>query len=142
MRKRLLAAMLMLAGCASGSLEPEAAHPLAGTFTWTVSEGGVAYMQRTAETEGYVAWLVFSGSTVRAYRNGQLVGTSHFTVTENAQVESPLPVYEVHFEPPLTALKFAPFEDETVRITGKMGIALDDGCCDRYVHLFSKPGVR
>lgn len=132
-----------LASCGEEPADPGTVeHPFAGEFDWAQSRGGLAYHERSPDTEGYSVRLEFTGDAVRAFRNGELVGTTRFTVRHDSLRAGPLPVYVIRYDDPLQVFAFDAFEEHTVRIGGKLILEFDDPCCDRYTHVFTKHGVR
>lgn len=125
-----------LLACTSQTTGPHLDGPLAGTFTWVRSEGGIAYQQRTPASEGYQVTLVFEDDSVRAFRNAAQIAVAHFTIREDSLRMSPAPVYIVRYEPPLPALAFDHFEEHSVHITPDT-LYLVDPCCDRFTHIFA-----
>jgi hypothetical protein len=135
---------LLLAACTTGGSEPEitADHLLTGSWVWTLSRGGIAGLERSPESEGYTVRLDYEGDRVRAFRADRLVGESRFTLREDSLQLGPMPVYHVKYTPALHAFAFTTLDELSARITGKMIVEFDEGCCDLYVHSFQKPGVR
>lgn len=125
-----------LLACTSQSTGPHLDGPLAGTFTWVRSGGGIAFQERTPASEGYQLTLVFDGDSVRAFRNATLAAVAHFTIREDSLRMSPAPVYIVRYDPPLPALAFDQFEEHSVHITPDT-LYLVDPCCDRFTHVFA-----
>lgn len=124
-----------LLACTSQTTGPHFDGPLAGTFTWVRSEGGIAFHRRTPASEGYQVTLIFDDDSVRAFRNKVLVAAARFTIREDSLRMSPAPVYIVRYDPPLSALPFDQFDEHSVHITPDT-LYLADPCCDRYTHVF------
>jgi hypothetical protein len=70
------------------------------------------------------------------------VAQARFTLREDPRHLGPLPVYLVEYSPALQIFPFASLDQHTVRITGKLIVEFDEGCCDRYSHTFTKPYIR
>jgi hypothetical protein len=115
---------------------------LSGSWRWVQSQGGIAGMERNPESEGYSARLEYDATRVRAFRNDRLVAEATFTLREDSLRLGPLPVFIVEYSPALRVFPFSSLDQHTVRITGKMIVEFDEGCCDRYTHIFTKPGIR
>ncbi len=132
----------LLLACTQGSTDPEIENALSGSWSWVQSRGGFAYMERSPRTEGYTVRLDYEGTRVRAYRDDRLIAEARFTIREDSLRAGPLPVYIVEYSPALTVFRFSTLDRHTARLTGKLIFEFDEGCCDRYSHTFTKPGIR
>lgn len=104
------------------------------------SVGGINGQERTPATEGVSIRLDYDGHRVRAYRDGELIGRTAYTATEQATF-GPLPTYVVHYAEPLNAFPFDALDEHTVVTVAPNTVRFDDPCCDRYAHTMEGAGV-
>jgi len=131
LRGFLIATLVSVAAC-SGVSPATPEQPFAGSWRWVRSQGGIAGVEITPATEGYVIRLEFDGlGGVRAYRNDTLIATAGYTALE--RLEHSGVAWEVTYDPELPAFLFDVLDLTTARRTGDV-LILADPCCDRWVH--------
>jgi hypothetical protein len=134
-------AMMSLAACSS-SQEADNDGVFSGEFRWTSSVGGIAGRVYTPDTLGYSVRLEFTNDgEVIAFHGDTEVGRS-VVVSQEVAAEDSVARFRITYSPPLPVFPFATFEEQTVRVTGKLILEFADPCCDRYVHSFQKLYVR
>jgi hypothetical protein len=141
-RVTALVAALTLVACHHDGVEPIGEHPFEGEYRWTYSQGGIAGIRYTPESTGYTARLEFDGhGEVSAFRGETRVARATYVAEPTTKPDGST-TWHITYTPPLPIFTFASFEEQTVRIVGKVILEFTDPCCDRYVHLFQKPFVR
>jgi hypothetical protein len=137
MGSALVAAVLV--GCSNpAGLDGE---DVAGSWSWTGSEGGIAGSVLTPASEGYSVRIVLDGDgTAQGFRNDSLIATTQYAVLPRLSLVAPGhdPEYEIHFDPPLAVLVFASIEGGVVRLSRDGPLRIEEPCCDRYTHKFER----
>ena len=113
-------------GCSGYGTEPDTL-PVAGTYKWVRSSGGIAGRSFTPASENYSVTFKFDGANVTALRNDSLKATA--SVQANGS--------DLQYAPALSVFKFDPqIDKQTVRLLKGDTISLADPCCDRFDHVF------
>jgi len=135
-------ALLTLLACGSDGTEPIGEDPFAGEYQWMYSQGGIAGLRYSPESAGYAVRLEFDGrGEVSAFRGDTRVARATY-VAEKVTAPDGTISWLIRYAPPLMVFPFGAFDEQSVRIVGKLVLEFTDPCCDRYVHLFQKPYVR
>lgn len=142
--------LIAFVGCNTSehSKNPQATSPahtdttrLHGEWTWVESKGGKMGATRTPQTEAYTLQAIFhTDGTFRFTQNDTLLVGGQYTVT-TAKTETTV-TYTPDAPPSRsTVLSWASVDgpiQHTLRMERKDHILLDEGCCDRYRHIFRK----
>ena len=105
-----------------------------GEWRWLASEGSIAGVRRTPETEAFTAIFRYEATGIaRTFRNDSLIDVSRYE-----PIEPPAGAQEgsrwVRYDPPLNVLPFGQMDQHSVEVWGKLNLQLAEPCCDRYVH--------
>ncbi len=141
MRSAIVLTALLLAACQTTPTGLERAD-LPGSWEWVSTSGGIAGDVMTPATEGYHATLVLSADgRADAYRDGAIVGTSHYLLQERLSLTAPGGEREfgITFDPPLQLFPNGVLETFVVRWSrNDTTLTLEAPCCDQYNHTFRR----
>jgi len=134
---------LGLAACTSTSRqgESQADAPILGSWTWIETSGGKMGRASTSRDEGYTITATFGADGSFTFlKDGESWVAGTFATVED---DSGLRVQYVLESGPTTtaAIGWASIGDPPghwVRFDETGALILDEGCCDRYQHIFRK----
>ena len=115
--------------------------PIHGTWTWVQSEGGKTGQARTPETEAYTLTATFAADgRFRFDRQDSLMTAGTYTFA-SAKEETSL-TYQFAERPSGPSIISWATTDSTITHTLTFPepdrLVLDEGCCDRYRHTFTR----
>lgn len=133
---------LTLGACAQleSTLGPAAEEQMTGAWRWVESTGGLAGSRFTPADQGYSVGLVFAkDGVVEIRRDGELVQRVGFDVRRLPPESSETGIGVVRYGRPFDAFPFDPaVEEHIVQLDRGERLILNDGCCDRYMHVFER----
>ncbi|NNE69186.1 MAG: hypothetical protein HKN29_02355 [Rhodothermales bacterium] len=135
-------AALVLMGCATSQPAVTVSNPsLEGTWTWVESSGGKMGNRLTPKSEGYSLSATFGTNgrfVIRRDGTGWVTGRFEFEATPTDSTVT----YRLDQNPSdRTVLSWTGIgrpPRHLLSLEGERTLVLDEGCCDRYRHVFRR----
>lgn len=128
-----LAFLISVSGCKGHSSNTSAQlKKLDGDWIWQWSQGGIAGLTLTPETEGYTLTINFSEPGIyKKYKDGTLISKGSFTLLTDDETYSFDADFMIAYENEINVNQFVSFE-------GSDTLILYDECFDCFKHLYIK----
>jgi hypothetical protein len=121
---------------ASSPEDPEFVELLYGAWSWVSSEGGIAGVRRTPESEGYTQTLVLSSpNRAELFRAGASVASTTFEFVPALDLVDEYLEARIRYADPIFG-----WDEQIVRFDAVENLVLVDPCCDGFVHTFGPSG--